>query len=107
MVSLAAKLAVVGICALFGNLAIGLFIYLLATIVFGVYRQTSGCSGLIIIPIIFFFGPVAALFTPRSGAIPSIGLMIFAGVAVAYDIGTFRRVIDRYNTTKEKAKVAQ
>lgn len=107
MVALVAKLAVLGICTLFGNLATGLFIYMLATIVFAVFQRSSGCGEFIIIPIIFLFGPLFALFTPRTGTSVTAGLLVFFGIAVAYDVGTIRRSIAQYNTAKEKAKVSQ
>jgi hypothetical protein len=94
-------------CWLAGDLAIGLFIYILATILLSLYQEARGCSGLTFIPLLVFFGPVIALFVPRPGATVSAYMMLFFALAVAYDIGAIRKAAARYNTAKERAKVSQ
>jgi len=107
MASFAIKcIALLG-CSLAGDLAIGLFIYILATILLSLYQEARGCSGFAFIPLLVIFGPVIALFVPRPGATVSAYLMLFFALAVAYDIGAIRKAVARHTTAKERAKVSQ
>lgn len=103
----AVKAGILGLCAALGGVATGMFVYIIATILFAVSREVRGCSSILLIPFIIFFGPLIMLLMPGLGASIGMGLIVFFGIAVAYDIGTLRRLIDAWRTTKEKAKVAQ
>lgn len=106
MASFAGKcIALLG-CSLAGDLAIGLFIYILATVLLSLYQEARGCSGFAFIPLLVIFGPVIALFVPRPGATVSAYLMLFFALAVAYDIGVIRKAVARHATAKERAKVS-
>lgn len=99
----AVKLAVLGICSLLGGVATGMFIYVIGTILFAISREVQGCSSILVLPFVFIFGPMLALFMPGFGSGIGAGLLVFFGISVAYDIGTIRRDVQAVNTTKEKA----
>ena len=90
-----------------GGLAVGMFIYVIATLLFAIAREASGCSSFLIIPFLFVFGPMIAVFMPGIGAQIGAGLLVFFGIAVAYDIGIIRRCVSAYRTATEKAKVSR
>lgn len=101
--NLVVKLAVLAICSLLGGVAVGMFIYVIGTILFAISREVQGCSSILVLPFIFFFGPMLAFFMPGFGSSIGAGLLVFFGISVAYDIGTLRRDAAAVNTTKEKA----
>lgn len=106
-IATALKLGLLALCALMGALAIGMFIYVIATILIAVMRETKGCASFLAIPFLFLFGPIVALWTPRLGASVTASLFVFFGFALAYDIGTIRRQIQQVATLRERVKVSQ
>ncbi|MCC6109929.1 MAG: DnaJ domain-containing protein [Denitrobacterium sp.] len=107
LVSFAVKLAVLAVCALVGGLAVGMFIYVIATLLFAIAREASGCSSFLIIPFLFVFGPMIAVLMPGLGSQIGGGLLVFFGISLAYDIGVIRRTVSTWRTASEKAKVSR
>lgn len=107
LTAIALKAGVLALCAAVGALAIGIFLYIVITLLMAVFREIDGCSGFLILPAVIVLGPSLAMFMPSVGSSVSMGALIFLGMAVAYDIGAVRKASDRYNTAKERAKVAQ
>lgn len=78
------KLALVALLAAVGNVATGMFLYILGS-VFAYFRKSGGCSWVLIIPILLFFGPWIFVLMPRAGAPVSLGMLLFFLVAVYFD----------------------
>lgn len=109
MAFMGAGVAALAVCALVSRLAIGMYIFTMFAIVFMVFRQVKGCGGAMMLPLlIFFVVPAMSMgFLPVSTAMPDIGNIITFVIAAFYLISTFRQSLDRYNTAKERAKVAR
>ncbi len=103
---LAGKIGTLIICALTGNLAVGMFTYAVITLFYGFYRNNRGCSSLLIVPFLFFFGPLIALLAPRAGVQLTGGSLLFCGLAIFYDIATIRRDFASYQERKKQAEAA-
>ena len=84
------KAALLAVMAFTGNLAAGMFWYAMITLGLAIWRNTSGCSWLFVLPAIIFFAPMIGWLAPASGTIVS-GVAIVAFVfAVFYDVNTVR-----------------
>ena len=101
------KAVILALCAIFGGLSTGMFAYMVTTVLFAISREVKGCSSFLVIPFIIVFGPLIMLLMPSFGAGIGLGLALFFGVAVMYDITALRRIIERMRTYKEKAKMEQ
>lgn len=102
----AVKLAVLALCSSLGAVAIGMFVYVVATLLLAVAREVKGCTSFLVLPFIIFFGPLIAWFMPRLGAGIGAGLFVFFGIAVLVDISTIRRSVSTLHTAREKVKVS-
>lgn len=103
----ASKAGILALCAALGGIATGMFIYLIATVLYAISREVQGCSSILVVPFVVIFGPLLMLMMPSLGAGISTGLIVFFAIAVAYDIGTLRRMVETMRTYKEKAKIEQ
>ena len=100
---LAGKVAMLALCALTGNLAIGMFTYAIITFFYSFYRSNSGCGTIMILPLIMVFGPVIALLAPRAGVQVTAGSVTFFAFALYWDFQTIRR--DKETRDNLRAKV--
>ncbi len=101
------KLIMLAACALLGGIATGMFIYLVTTVLYAISREVKGCSSFLVIPFVFLFGPLILFMVPSFGAGIGIGLLVFFGISVAYDVGTLRRLLEQMRTYKQKADIEQ
>lgn len=82
--SVGIKLALVMLLAIVGNVATGMFLYVLGS-VFAYFRKSGGCSWILIVPLLLFFGPWLFVLMPRAGAPVSVGMLLFFLAAVYFD----------------------
>jgi hypothetical protein len=100
---LAGKLGAVAVCAALGMLPLGLFLYVLVTVAYAFTAEFQGCSGFFILPLIIIMGPLVLGSMPVNASSIGLGLIIFTGIAVAYDIGSLRKAANLYKATKARA----
>lgn len=100
---LGGKLLMLLLCGLAGNLAIGMFMYALITLIYGFYRSQRGCGSILILPFIMMIAPFAGLFAPRAGVQITGGSLVFFCMALYYDIVNIRR--DKLVRDNAKARV--
>ena len=100
---LAGKIAMLVLCGVTGNLAIGMFVYAIVTLIFSFYRSNGGCGLLFLLPLMMVFGPIAALFAPRAGVQLTGGSLLFFGIALYWDIKTIRQDHALYTRYAEQA----
>ena len=101
---LAGKTVMLALCAVTGNLAVGMFTYAVVTALYSFLRSNSGCSALFLIPLIIVFGPIIALLTPRLGVQVTGGSLLLFAFALYWDFKTIRQDAARYKTLNAKAK---
>ena len=101
---MAAKVIMLILCALTGNLAIGMFMFAIFSILYGFYHNHQGCGPIVILPLIMLLGPIASLFAPRAGVQVTGVSLVFFFLALFYDIKLARSDYDAYQ--QAKARVA-
>lgn len=104
----AVKLLMLAVCSLTGTIAVGVLVYMAASIIEAVYfnlRQSQGCASFLIVPALVVLVPLAMTIGRVAVAIWPLAVALGAA-AVVYDIGLLRRAISKYRTTREKARMA-
>lgn len=96
------KLAMVALMAAVGNLAIGLFVYVLGSL-FMYFRRMGGCAWILVIPVLMLFGPWVFVLMPRAGAPVSVGLGIAVLFALYFDVTHLKEDWTGYQKAKKAA----
>lgn len=81
--------------ALLGTLATGLFLYVMISIVYGLWKRVGSCLIGCIVPIALIGAPFVFLIAPRQGAV-TIGLAVAFLVAVLFDVTNVRNLLRTY-----------
>lgn len=92
---IAAKLAVVALMALAGSLATGLFVYVVASVLWGLWKRFGGCLFYAAIPLALFGAPLIFLIAPRDGTLTGALLLAFL-CAVLFDYSNVRSTYDQW-----------
>lgn len=92
-----AKAAALAVLALLGSAATGLFVYVMASIVYGLYKRLGSCLVGLIVPIALIGAPLVFMIAPRSGSVTA-GLAVAFFIAVAFDVSNMRDRIRAYRT---------
>lgn len=79
---IAGKLAVVALMAAAGSLATGLFVYVVASVLWGLWKRFGGCLFYVAIPLALFGAPLIFLIAPRDGALTGALLLAFLFAAL-------------------------
>ena len=88
----AGKVLAFAALAAFGSVATGLFVYVMASIIFGLYKRLGNFFALLLVPIALIGAPFVFMLAPREGFV-SGPLMIAFFIAVLFD---FTNIRDRY-----------
>lgn len=96
------KLALVALLAAVGNVATGMFLYILGS-VFAYFRKSGGCSWILIVPLLLFFGPWLFVLMPRAGAPVSLGMLLFFLFALYADGKQLYQSWQAYSAAKKNA----
>lgn len=96
------KAAVLGAAALLGSVATGLFFYVMASVVYGLWKRLGSCLIGLIIPLSLFFAPFIFSIAPREGAV-TWGLGLAFAIALLFDIVNIRKRIGAYVTARKAA----
>lgn len=94
-----AKAAALVVLALVGSAATGLFLYVVASFVYGLWKRFGSCLIGLLLPIALFAMPFVFLIAPRQGAV-TIGLAVFFLVAVLFDASNLRNLVRSYRTAR-------
>ena len=94
-----AKAAALVVLALVGSAATGLFLYVVASFVYGLWKRFGSCLIGLLLPIALFAMPFVFLIAPRQGAV-TIGLAVFFLVAVLFDASNLRDLVRSYRTAR-------
>lgn len=103
-----AKVLAAGICLATEALPMGISIYVLLTLVFALYRETSGCSRFLAIAFLAFFAPLIVRFVPVVFAASlTPAALVAVGIAILYDIFVLRSCLMDYRKAKRNADEAK
>lgn len=93
--AIAAKLAVVAVLALAGSLATGLFVYVVASVLWGLWKRFGGCLFYVAVPLALFGAPLIFLIAPRDGAL-TLALAAAFALAAVFDYSNVSRTFARW-----------
>lgn len=96
----AAKLALLVVLSLVGSLATGLFLYVIISIVYGLWKRFGSCLIVLVLPLALVLAPIIFILAPREGAV-TIGLGVVFLIAVLFDIVNMRDLIRTYRAARQ------
>lgn len=99
---LGGKVLLLAAALLFGSMATGLFLYVMVSIVYGLWKRLGSCLIGFIIPIALIGAPFVFMIAPRQGAV-TIGLGVFFLIAILFDLTNMRKRIQAYRGAKAAA----
>ena len=103
-----AKIVILAVCTATGALPVGVSIYAIATAIFALFHETSGCSRVIAVMMLALFGPVLVRLLPLAlTASMSPLAVVFCVASFAYDVKVLRSALLRYRASKAKAGKAK
>ena len=98
----AGKVAVLAASMLLGTAATGLFLYVMISIIYGLWKRVGSCLIGLIVPLALFGAPLVFMIAPRQGAV-TIGLAVAFLIAVLFDVVNVRNLARLYRVAKRAA----
>ena len=89
---MAIKAALLAVSALMGTVATGLFLYVMVSIVYGLWKRFGSCLIGIIVPLALIGAPLVFIIAPRQGAVTA-GLAVAFLFAVLFDLVNIRNLM--------------
>lgn len=86
------KVALLAVSALVGTVATGLFLYVMISIVYGLWKRFGSCLIGLIVPLVLFGAPLVFIIAPRQGAVTA-GLAVAFLFAVLFDVVNVRNLV--------------
>ncbi len=103
---IAIKLVCLAVLSVFASVASGLFLYVAASIIYGLWKRLGSCLIAFFFPIALVGAPFLMLIAPRAGAV-TFGLAIFFALAVLFDIVNMRNAVGVYLAARKAASSAK
>ena len=98
----AGKAALLAVSALLGTVATGLFLYVMVSVVYGLWKRFGSCLIGLAIPLALFGAPLVFIISPRQGAVTA-GLAVAFLLAVLFDVVNVRNLARTYRVAKRAA----
>ena len=89
---IAGKAALLAVAALAGTAATGLFLYVMISIVYGLWKRFGSCLIGLIVPLMLLGAPFVFIIAPRQGAVTA-GLAVAFLLAVLFDVVNVRNLL--------------
>ena len=89
---IAGKVALLAVAALAGTAATGLFLYVMISIVYGLWKRFGSCLIGLIVPLMLLGAPFVFIIAPRQGAVTA-GLAVAFLFAVLFDVVNVRNLL--------------
>ena len=89
---IAGKAALLAVAALAGTAATGLFLYVMISIVYGLWKRFGSCLIGLIVPLMLLGAPFVFIIAPRKGAVTA-GLAVAFLLAVLFDVVNVRNLL--------------
>ena len=97
-----AKATVLVVLALAGSLATGLFVYVVVSFVYGLWKRFGSCLIGLLLPLAFVMLPFVLVIAPKQGAV-TVGLALFFLLAVLFDVLNLRALASAYRSARQAA----
>lgn len=95
------KILVLAAAIVFNALAAGLFFYVMASLIYGLWKRLGSCLIGLIIPLSLVAAPFIMLLSPREGGVVTAGLGLAFAISVLFDITNLRDRIRGYRQAKQ------
>ncbi len=95
----AAKVALLAIFSLVGSAATGLFIYVMASIIYGLYKRMGSMLVFLLLPILVVGAPLIWMLAPRNGFVSAPLTLVFF-VSLYFDVVNLRDRIRVFRAAK-------
>ncbi len=96
---IAAKVALLAIFSLVGSAATGLFIYVMASIIYGLYKRMGSMLVFLLLPILVVGAPLIWMLAPRNGFVSAPLTLVFF-ISVFFDVTNLRDRIRVFRAAK-------
>ncbi len=96
------KLACLVVLGILASPASGLFLYVAASAIYGLWKRLGSCLIAFFFPIALVGAPFLMLIAPRAGAV-TFGLAIFFALAVLFDIVNVRKAVTAFSQARKAA----
>lgn len=96
---IAGKLAALAVLYAVGSSATGLFLYVMASIIFGLYKRMGSMLVMLLVPIMVFGAPLIFMLAPHNGLV-SAPLTIAFLISVLFDFQNMRQRVRVYRAAK-------
>lgn len=100
--AIALKLAALAVLAAAGSLATGLFVYVVVSVVHGLWKRFGSCLVVLALPLLLVLAPLVFVIAPRQGGI-TVGLAVASFVALLFDVVNVRDLVRTYRAAKRAA----
>ena len=94
----AAKVVALAVLSIAGSSATGLFLYVMASIIYGLYKRMGSLLVMLLVPIMIFGAPLIFMLAPRNGFVGAPLTVAFL-VSVLFDVQNLR---DRIRTKRRR-----
>ena len=95
----AAKVVALAVLSIAGSSATGLFLYVMASIIYGLYKRMGSLLVMLLVPIMIFGAPLIFMLAPRNGFVGAPLTVAFL-VSVLFDVQNLRDRIRTYQAAK-------
>lgn len=95
----AAKVVALVVLSIAGSSATGLFLYVMASIIYGLYKRMGSLLVMLLVPIMIFGAPLIFMLAPRNGFVGAPLTVAFL-VSVLFDVQNLRDRIRTYQAAK-------
>ena len=95
----AAKVVALAVLSIAGSSATGLFLYVMASIIYGLYKRMGSLLVMLLVPIMIFGAPLVFMLAPRNGFVGAPLTVAFL-VSVLFDVQNLRDRIRTYQAAK-------
>lgn len=96
---IAAKVALLALISFVGSAATGLFTYVMASIIYGLYKRMGSMLVFLLVPILLFGAPLIWMLAPRNGFVSAPLTLLFL-VSVCFDVTNLRDRIRVFRAAK-------
>lgn len=98
----AAKAAVLVLLAVLGSAPTGLFLYVMASVILGLWKRVGSCLIGLLVPLAVVGIPFVFLIAPRQGGV-TVALAVAFFIALAFDVSNLRTSIATWRAAKQAA----
>ena len=95
----AGKVAALALLSIVGSAATGLFLYVMASIIYGLYKRMGSLLVMLLVPIMLFGAPLIFLLAPHNGLVNGPLTIAFL-ISVLFDFQNIRDKARVYSAAK-------